>query len=271
MCIRDSPGTADTYFFQRLMPETTTLQRAFTTAEDAEWHLSSPALIDGSSATNTVFLPAGRHELVTDAETITLRRGPAPAVSWEPVIGGAVVPADQDRLLITTRAFNPGLQASLDGEPLTAQRIDAGQLAFRIPAGHGGTLTFSFAGERPYRLSLFGGAALSLVTALVLLCFACRRRFVGTPARPIPGRMVAALPLAAALCINPVLGIVSAIGVWAVRRFTLLARRYIAAGAITVMGLWLARAPWPSAGYAGDAALMLVAGCVAVACLAWPD
>ena len=106
---------------------------------------------------------------------------------------------------------------------------------------------------------------------LVLLWFSCRRRFVGTPARPIPGRMVAALPLAAALCINPVLGIVSAIGVWAVRRFTLLARRYIAAGAITVMGLWLARAPWPSAGYAGDATLMLVAGCVAVSCLSWPD
>ena len=32
--IVDVPGTADTYFFQRLMPETTTLQRAFTTADD---------------------------------------------------------------------------------------------------------------------------------------------------------------------------------------------------------------------------------------------
>ena len=273
--IVDVPGTADTYFFQRLMPETTTLRRAFTTAEAAEWELSSPALIDGSSATNTVFLPAGRHELVTDAETITLRRGPKPAASlsaWEPVTGDAIAPADQDRLLITTHAFTPGLQASLDNEPLTPpQRIDAGQLAFRIPAGHGGTLTFSFAGERPYRLSLFGGATLSLVSALVLLWFACRRRGVDAPSRPIPSGIVAALPLAAALCISPALGIVSAIGVWAVRRFTLLARRYIAAGAITAMGLWLARAPWPSAGYAGDAALMLVAGCVAVACLAWPD
>ncbi|WP_070975616.1 hypothetical protein [Corynebacterium sp. MC3] len=269
--IVDVPGTADTYFFQRLLPETTVLQRAFTTAEDAEWHLSSPALIDGSSATNTVFLPAGRHELVTDAETITLRRGPVPAASWAPVVGGAVAPADQDRLLITTRAFNPGLQASLDGEPLTAQRIDAGQLAFRIPSGRGGTLAFSFAGEHPYRLSLFGGAALSLVTVLVLGWFAWRRRGVGTPARPVPGRMVAALPLAAALCINPVLGIVSAIGVWVVRRYTLLASRYIAAGTITAMGLWLARAPWPSAGYAGDTTVMLAAGCVAVACLAWPD
>ena len=272
--IVDVPGTADTYFFQRLMPETTTLQRAFTTAEDAEWELSSPALIDGSSAINTVFLPAGRHELVTDAETITLRRGSAPAAlsaAWEPVAGDAIARADQDRLLITTRAYNPGLQASLDGEPLTPQRIDAGQLAFHIPAGRGGTLDFSFAGERPYRLSLFGGAALSLVTVLVLLWFAWRRRGVGAPARPVPGRMVAALPLAAALCINPVLGIVSAIGVWTVRRYTLLASRYTSAGAITAMGLWLARAPWPSAGYAGDATLMLVAGCVAVACLAWPD
>lgn len=122
--IVDVPGTADTYFFQRLMPETTTLQRVFTTAEAAEWELSSPALIDGSSATNTVFLPAGRHELVTDAETITLRRGPKPAASlsaWEPVTGDAIAPADQDRLLITTHAFNPGLQASLDNEPLTPQ------------------------------------------------------------------------------------------------------------------------------------------------------
>ncbi|QNP93435.1 hypothetical protein IA203_05830 [Corynebacterium wankanglinii] len=39
--IVDVPGTADTYFFQRLMPETTTLQRAFTTAEAAELELSS--------------------------------------------------------------------------------------------------------------------------------------------------------------------------------------------------------------------------------------
>lgn len=120
--IVDVPGTADTYFFQRLMPETTTLQRAFTTAEAAEWELSSPALIDGSSATNTVFRPAGRHDLFTDAETIALRRGPKPAASlsaWEPVTGDAIAPADQDRLLITTHAFNPGLQASLDNEPLT--------------------------------------------------------------------------------------------------------------------------------------------------------
>lgn len=122
--IVDVPGTADTYFFQRLMPETTTLHRAFTTAEAAEWELSSPALIDGSSATNTVFLPAGRHELVTGAETITLWRGAKPAASlsaWEPVTGDAIAPADQDRLLITTHAFNPGLQASLDNEPLTPQ------------------------------------------------------------------------------------------------------------------------------------------------------
>ena len=89
-----------------------------------------PALIDGSSATNTVFLPAGRHDLVTDAETITLRRGPKPAASlsaWEPVIGDAIAPADQDRLLITTHAFNPGLQASLDNEPLTP-RLRVGRL-----------------------------------------------------------------------------------------------------------------------------------------------
>ena len=105
----------------------------------------------------------------------------------------------------------------------------------------------------------------------MLLWFACRRRGVDASTRPIPSGIVAALPLAAALCISPALGIVSAIGVWAVRRFILLASRYIAAGAITAMGLWLARAPWPSAGYAGDAALMLVAGCVAVACLTWPD
>lgn len=105
----------------------------------------------------------------------------------------------------------------------------------------------------------------------MLLWFACRRRGVDAPTRPIPSGIVAALPLAATLCISPALGIVSAIGVWAVRRFTLLASRYIAAGAITAMGLGLARAPWPSAGYAGDATLMLVAGCVAVACLAWPD
>ncbi|WP_143340320.1 hypothetical protein [Corynebacterium sp. NML 120412] len=45
---------------------------------------------------------------------------------------------------------------------------------------------------------------------------------------------------------------------------------WLSGGALVVAGLVLARAPWPSASYAG-ATLLPVVGCFAVACLAWPD
>ena len=58
---------------------------------------------------------------------------------------------------------------------------------------------------------------------------------------------------------------------WAVRRFTAIPAWGLSAGAAGFMGLWLARAPWPGENYAGSSVLVLVAGCVAVAALAFPD
>ncbi|MDG9706521.1 hypothetical protein, partial [Streptomyces sp. DH37] len=77
-------------------------------------------------------------------------------------------------------------------------------------------------------------------------------------------------PLLATVAAGPVAGLVAAVSAWAIRRFTVLPSAWLSGGALVVAGLVVARAPWPSASYAG-ATLLPVVGCFAVACLAWPD
>ena len=115
-------GTADTYFFQRLFPDTDVLQRRFTTAVDAEWHLSAPATIDGTRHATTVFLKAGTHDLLTRAETLMVTRAEPALPGWTP-LGSEVAPAPHERIILTTRAYNEGLRATLGGTPLEPMLI----------------------------------------------------------------------------------------------------------------------------------------------------
>ncbi|SDS82474.1 arabinofuranan 3-O-arabinosyltransferase [Corynebacterium timonense] len=265
--IVDVPGTADAYFFQRVFPATDLVQRRFTTAHDATWTLSAPAVIDGEEVEGTVALAAGTHEVLTEAETLLVSRAPLHLPRWEP-LGGEVGASTRDQLILTTRAFNEGLRAHVGGVELAPERIDANAQAFRVPPGVSGELTFSFAGERPYRLSLLLGGALSAATVLACLALAARRRSPRAEPQDAPRALS---PLVAAVGVGLVPGAVAAAAVWAIRRYTLISSRVLAGGSAVVMGLWLARAPWPQEGYAGDSLLVLVAGCVAVAALALPD
>lgn len=75
-------------------------------------------------------------------------------------------------ILTTTRNDNIGWEATLDGKPLSPMVSDGWAQAFRVPAGDGGRLVITYAPQRPYLVSLFGGlavAALVLLLALVLL------------------------------------------------------------------------------------------------------
>lgn len=264
------PGTADTYFFQRLFPPTDVLQRRFTTAEPATWTLSEPAVIDGEEVSGSVELPAGTHEVVTEADTLLLSRGEPPAAGWQP-FGGEVEAQERPQLILTTRAFNEGLRAHVGGVELQPELLDAGAQAFRVPPGVGGEFTMTFAGERPYRLSLAVGGGASAAVLIACLVLAARRRGAAAdPEAPEEGGW-AVSPLVAAAGVGLLPGAAAAAAVWAIRRFTLIPSRVLAGGSAAVMGLWLARAPWPQDNYAGDSALVLVAGCVAVVALAFPD
>ena len=264
------PGTADTYFFQRIFPATDVLQRRFTTAAPGEWTLSAPATIDGAAAEGSVHLEAGTHELVTDAETLLLTRH-APRVAGWAAFGGSVGASTSEQHILTARGFNEGMRASVGGVELEPELLDAGAQAFRVPPGVSGEFTTTFAGERPYRLSLVGGAAVSASVFFLCLVAAGRRRSPLAELAEPPLRRTTLAPLVAAVAVGLVPGAAATAAVWVIRRVTLLPSRWLAGGATLFMGLWLARAPWPQEGYAGGSLLVLAAGCAAVAALAFPD
>ena len=74
-------------------------------------------------------------------------------------------------------------------------------------------------------------------------------------------------PTLAVIAAFPLHGLAAAALAWVVRRFTVLPMHRVAAAAMAVCGLVLARAPWPAANYAGSSTFLVVASCFAVACL----
>ena len=139
--------------------------------------------------------------------------------------------------------------------------------AFRVPAGVSGAFEMRFAGDALYRWSLLIGAVVSLLTVAFCLWVRWRRLSRFNPR----DASTQVSPLLTALAVGLVPGAVAVGLAWAVRRFTAIPAWGLSAGAAGFMGLWLARAPWPGENYAGSSVLVLVAGCVAVAALAFPD
>ena len=246
-------GTADRYFFQRRFPDTDVIQRRFTTAVDSEWVLSHPATIDGERHAGRVFLEAGTHEIVTRAETVMLSRASLPNHTGE-------------RMILTTRAFNEGLRATLGGVPLEPMRIDAGAQAFRVPSDAADVsadeFDMFFTGDGAYRYSLVAGTLLSLLVTARCLWVPWRRFESFTPP---PGANW--LPGVAVIAVAPLPGAAAVALAWLVRRFTVIPMPHLAAATMTVCGLVLARAPWPAANYAGSSTFLVLAACFAVACL----
>ena len=157
---------------------------------------------DGSDA--DVELSAGTHRLkVVSTEqfqpVITLlrssgSRAAAPSeprdlrvVSDEPSIQELELGPGEAAILRTTRNYNPGWVAELDGETLPVQRVDGWAQGWRIPEGRGGDLVIRYAPERPYITALFGG--LAVAAALLLIAFVLLVR-----TRLAPGRQPEAQP-----------------------------------------------------------------------------
>lgn len=266
--VPDTSPQVRQFLFQRVFVDTATIIRQFTAPRDMTVELTVPdeetVTIDGEeyAAGDTVELSEGQHELRTAAEWVSLiEPGFEPSVPFTDT-NGEITAADQERLLLTGRAANPGLEATLDGQPLEPRVVDSGTQAFVIPAGLSGQVQFGFAGEQPYRWSLFGGGAIGILTALAAIALAVfgRRRWslsadamrgveeFGPLARwtgVVSG--VAALTLVVGWPAIPL-----AAAAWAILRFTTIPAWLLAGGPVLMAGAWLTRAPWPTPGYAGD-------------------
>lgn len=292
------PATANArqFVFQRLAVDTGVVQRSFEVPRTMQLEIRTddeqPVTIDGTeySAGETVEL-SGTHTISTAAAWVSLREpGFAPTARYEPVDGRTVPGAastNAERLLVTGRAFNEGLRGELvDASGTVAElqptSIDAATQAFVLPAGASGQFHMSFAGEAAYRTSLFVGAAVSLVTLAALVLFpltrptantqfaAARRRHARRLLATEPTLPTWAFPLAAVTVSGAVVGpagAVSAAAAWAITRWTTIRPVVLAPALLGICGLWLARAPWPDAHYAGDSLLAACLAAGAVACL----
>ncbi|AJE34231.1 hypothetical protein B842_11930 [Corynebacterium humireducens NBRC 106098 = DSM 45392] len=265
--VPDTSPDVRQFLFQRLTTDTGTLIRAFTAPRPLTLLLDAPGpvtLDDTEHAPgDLVELAPGPHTLRTDAAWVTLtEEGFDPSPAWEPT-GPRLSAAPTDRLLVTGRAANPGLEATLDGVPLEPRTVDAATQAFLIPAGAAGTVTLSFAADGLYRGLLLGGGALALLTVLAagaVLVFTRRRE--EPPREEEASRSLVLLGAATALLVAGWPGLLAAAATLVVRRITVIPAGLLAFSLVGVAGAWLARGPWPVADYAGDStalALLLVA------------
>ncbi|MBE7365687.1 DUF3367 domain-containing protein [Corynebacterium aurimucosum] len=184
--------------------------------------------------------------------------------------------------------------SSSEPKTLEPRSIDADTQAFLIPAGAGGTFHMSFVADGAYRVGLgLGGALAALTTALCLLVMARSPRLQSasptspaasaaadsqtlSPARvahsSTSARVLLALLIAATMALVAGLsGVAAAAAAWAITRWTTLRSDYLAGALTLAAGAMLARAPWPTDGYAGDSLLVQLLCVAAITCACFPS
>ncbi|OFT60403.1 alpha-(1-_3)-arabinofuranosyltransferase family protein [Corynebacterium sp. HMSC05E07] len=192
----------------------------------------------------------------------------------------------------------------LDLEPCS---IDADTQAFLIPAGASGTFHMAFVADRAYRVGLgLGGALAALTTALCLLVMARSPRHSATAVAAVsyavhdatstspaalpdsattsvvsstlsPGRVSPSARLLRIVLIVVTMtlvaglpGVATAAAAWVITRWTTLRPDYLAGALTLAAGAMLARAPWPTEGYAGDSLLVQLLCVAAITCACLP-
>ena len=260
--VPDTSPDVRQFLFQRITLDTGHLIRAFTAPRPLTLLLDAPAdvLIDGTphSPGDVVELAPGRHTLRTDAAWVTLtEEGFHPSPAWEPT-DGRIEASGDERFLLTGRAANPGLQATLgetEPQPVT---LDAGTQAFRVPAGASGDVEITFGPDAVYRQILLGGGILALLGVLAagVVLAVSRRREEELRASESSGLVLLAALSAGLVASWP--GLLAAAAALAVRRFTLIPPGLLAFTLVGIAGAWLARGPWPVGDYAGDSGVLAI-------------
>lgn len=166
-------------------------------------------------------------------------------VSDEPSVQQVELGPGAAGILRTTRNYNAGWVAELDGEALPVQRVDGWAQGWRVPAGDGGDLVIRYAPERSYVVLLFSGLAVAI--AILLLAFVVMARTKLGPEtqpelveRPRRRGLAAGLLVLAAAPAWVLGGVPAAAGLLLAAAFVLLGRR---GPALWVAGLLLVAAP----------------------------
>lgn len=281
--VPDTSPDVQKFLFQRTFVDTAFIERRFTAPRemtvrlDADSCEEDPAtanptgvtddfLLDGApvSCGSELSLSAGVHELSTTAEWISLTT-PDFVTPPNPVrISNEVPVAAQPRLLITHRAFNDGLRATVGGVVLEPRLTGASTQAFVVPPGVSGTVELTFAGDRLYRTALFGGLALAAFLG-VGCAIRARRHEVGDVL--VSNDVPRLLGVATVLVVGGWAGAIALAAAAVVLRYTLFTRGHLIALGIGLSGLWLAHAPWPTTGYAGDQWFVTLASCAALSAM----
>ncbi|MBI8990198.1 alpha-(1-_3)-arabinofuranosyltransferase domain-containing protein [Corynebacterium meridianum] len=290
-----SPGVRQ-FLLQRITTGEDVLDRTFTVPRDMTVRLDSPdcrnprpvnedpnhgitladqsqerstRIDDGFVSCGTVQLDAGDHHLRTRQEWVLLTDEEFTGGTAPTAVGRDLAPSDTDRLLVTGRAALDGLTATVGGTAVDAGVIDAATRSFRVPAGVGGAVELHFAGDTPYRAGLISGGVAWLCAVVLCVLAVLRGR---TSSAPDAGADAdrAGVPLifggAVALwLVGGWAGLALGMVTWVVVRYTLIRPSVLAGGGMALAGMWLAHAPWPQGGYAGDVPFVGLAALASVA------
>ncbi|WP_199222399.1 alpha-(1-_3)-arabinofuranosyltransferase family protein [Corynebacterium yudongzhengii] len=274
--VPDTSPNVRMFVLQRLIVDTgvlirdITAPREMTVTVDADTDVT----IDGEtySPGDELTLAPGTHRVESEAEWVTLTEpGFAPAPATERLTGRHIEASDTERIVFPGLSANEGLRARIDDHPLTPTTIGAGMQGFVVPAGVGGELQLSFAGDYAYRGALFIGGGIGILVLLACLGVlgirvTTTRRFTYGLHDQAPGLGTAAVLAGGIVVATGWPGALAIALVALVRRFTLLPAYALAAVLTGVGGAWLARAPWPSPNYAGDETILAVVLAAALAC-----
>lgn len=150
----------------------------------------------------TVAIPAGEHRVriasteqfqPVSARLVSTRSqrppGPNTIRSLRTVEDGATrqelrVGSGPASVLSTTRNFNAGWAATLDGRPLRTIRVDGWAQGWRLPEGDGGRIVISYGPQASYLVLLLGGLAFAGIALLLALVLLFRTRL--SPLVPVP-------------------------------------------------------------------------------------
>ncbi|OZG25775.1 hypothetical protein BH683_026805 [Williamsia sp. 1138] len=248
-----------------------------------------------------VDLPAGEQELavnpgpaftVAGVELTATDLGNASAVAGAPpapvtvnrwnATDRSITVADEsdERVLIVPESTNPGWKAHAGDDELQPIVVNGWQQGWIVPAGYAGAIDLTFPLDQPYRWAIGGGLVL---LALLLVCtfVPARRAPVSLPvARPVDGRAVMPVLLAAVvyLLTGPIALAVATVVAIAVTAAPLVFRSLrgrqwtpaLVALLMTAAGFGLAAGPWRSSlGYNGWDWWVQLPALLAVVLVAW--
>jgi arabinofuranan 3-O-arabinosyltransferase len=185
--------------------------------------------------------PAAADDQVTSARKVEV-------LTWDDDARRIHVGAGDASYLVVNDNFNPGWEATLDGQRLESVRVDGWRQGFVVPASSGGDVLVKFEPTSLYRAVLIGGAILVVALLVLTAVVTLRSRHSVRPSPPRQRLEVGtwnpavslAVPLAAGL-LTAGAGAVMIVPLWVVFRYRRTLLPWIAGSTFALAAI---RAAW---------------------------